>query len=371
VRRLVDAGVAAVAATTTPATGRQDAALAYSRCMRTHGVSTFPDPDPQGDFPPFESNVSKPASTAADDACRHLRSSGAAATPQQREEKLAFGLRVARWVRSHGSRISPTRPASARTARDRPERAAIPGGGDGLRGSGAAGSQPAMTASPARVPGRAVSRTLEGRDRFAAFVAHELRAPVALQRALVEVALADPDADSAALRAMGARVLAACEQQQRLIDALLELTRSRCRLRRREPVDLVAIAAEVLRAHDLSGLESIVVLEPAWTVGDPELLARLCANLVSDAIRHNVAGGRVEVTTHAATGRAVLSLANTGPPIQAEQLRRFSEPADAAAGAGLGLAVVHAIADAHGALVTAEARPGGGLAIDVGFRRRL
>jgi signal transduction histidine kinase len=193
------------------------------------------------------------------------------------------------------------------------------------------------------------------RDPFVAFVAHELRAPIALQRALVEVTLADPDAGAAALREMGERVLAACEQQQRLIDALLDLTRSGCRLRRREPVDLAAITGDALRAHDLSELDTVVVLEPARTTGDPDLLAQLGANLVSNAVRHNIAGGRVEVATHAEPGRAVLSVSNTGPSVAS------------GARVGVGLAIVHAIAEAHDAVVTAQAPRGGGFRIDVGF----
>jgi hypothetical protein len=46
---------------------------------------------------------------------------------------------------------------------------------------------------------------------------HELRTPITFQRALVEVALADPHADTAALRAMGDVVLASCDEQHRLI----------------------------------------------------------------------------------------------------------------------------------------------------------
>jgi hypothetical protein len=70
--------------------------------MRSHGVPNFPDPGPQGDFPPFHVGVSKQASAAADDACRHLLSTGGTGTPQQRQEKLAFALNVARCLRAHG-----------------------------------------------------------------------------------------------------------------------------------------------------------------------------------------------------------------------------------------------------------------------------
>jgi signal transduction histidine kinase len=128
-------------------------------------------------------------------------------------------------------------------------------------------------------------------DRFAACVAHELRAPVALQRALVEFTLADPHADAVALRAMGEPVVASCIRQQRLIEALLELVQSGHGLTRHEPVDMAEIAAAALRAHHPNDLERVPELEQAWTTGDPELLERLAANLVSNAIRHNSAGG--------------------------------------------------------------------------------
>jgi hypothetical protein len=78
--------------------------LAFSHCMRTHGVPNFPDPDPQGNFPSFETGVSKQTSVAANDGCQHLlpRGGGSMGTPQQRREKLVFALKVARCVRTHG-----------------------------------------------------------------------------------------------------------------------------------------------------------------------------------------------------------------------------------------------------------------------------
>jgi signal transduction histidine kinase len=217
--------------------------------------------------------------------------------------------------------------------------------------------------------------TRAGQERFAAYVAHELREPIALQRARVEVALADPHADTATLRAMGARVVASCEQQHGMIKALLELTRDGRDLVRRERIDLAAITNVALRAHDLGGIEGVVALEPARTIGNPDLVARLVANLLSNATRHNVGGGRLEVVTRTAARHAVLSVANTGPRLPAAELVRLfrpfplsgGEPRPCADGYGLGLAIVQAIADAHDAVVTAHRRPGGGLRIEVSF----
>lgn len=222
---------------------------------------------------------------------------------------------------------------------------------------------------------RAVHSAPSPGERFAAYVAHELRTPLTTQRALLELALADPNANVLTWREVGESVLRGCLQQERLLEACLTLSRSRFGPRRCEPVDLAAAAAGALRAQDLVGLTGVVALEPAWAGGDPGLIERLVANLVSNAIRHNIPGGRIEVATRSEPGRAVLSVANTGAVIPARELqgifqpfRRLAlDPPDPAEGVGLGLAIVQAVADAHGARVTARRRAGGGLAIEVGF----
>lgn len=208
-------------------------------------------------------------------------------------------------------------------------------------------------------------------SRFAAHVAHELRTPIAHQRLLAEAALADPCPDT---RAICEEVISACDHQLRLIDALFDLTRSRPLLLRREPVDLAAITRRVLGSHDLRDLDRVVTLDPAAAYGDRVLLERLCDNLVSNAIRHNVSGGRVEVATATEAGGALLCVANTGPAVSSGELARLFEPfargprcSGSTDGLGLGLAIVDAIANAHEAVVAARPRAGGGLAIEVRF----
>jgi|SRR5215470_9063906 len=211
-------------------------------------------------------------------------------------------------------------------------------------------------------------------QRFLAYAAHDLRGSITLQRALAEVALADPDADVGALREMGERVVAACQRQEQLLEALLTLTRSACARLPREHVDLAATAAEVLQAHDHRGLRSSTTLELARTTGDPRLVERLVENLVANAVAHNVPGGRFDIVTCTSAGRAVFAIANTGPLIPPGELRQLFQPfhrlsprGASPEGAGLGLAIVQAVADAHHARVTARARTGGGLGIDVAF----
>lgn len=219
------------------------------------------------------------------------------------------------------------------------------------------------------------AEAVAAQERFLAYAAHELRGSITLQRTLAEVAIADPNTDTAALRKMGGRVVAACERQERLLEALLTLAQSKCGRLRREPVDLAATAAEVLRAGGPHALRSTTTLEVARTIGDPQLLERLVANLVANAVRHNVPGGSLEIATYTAGGRAIFTIANTGPVIPAGELHRLFQPfqrlgahaGPSADGVGLGLAIVRAIATSHTATVAAQPRSGGGLGIDVVF----
>jgi signal transduction histidine kinase len=218
--------------------------------------------------------------------------------------------------------------------------------------------------------------------QFVANAAHELRTPLTRAQTLAEVALGDPGATVDSLRASHERALAAGRQQEQLIEALLTLARSERGLDEREPFDLATIVAGVLDARQRQaeerGLYVHATLERAETLGDPPLVERLVANLVDNAIRHNQPHGHIDVTTTARGGQAVLSVANSGPPIPAEEVERLFRPfqrlgaerTDQSDGLGLGLSIVHAIATAHQATLTARAQPTGGLEIEVGFPSR-
>jgi signal transduction histidine kinase len=216
--------------------------------------------------------------------------------------------------------------------------------------------------------------------QFVANASHELRTPLARQRTLIEVALADPAPSVASLQEVCRRVLVTGEQQERLIEALLTLARSQRGLNRREPVDLAAIAGGLMRARwpgvQQHGLTVTTGLHPAVALGDAPLAERLITNLVDNAMRHNVPGGAVEVGTAVWAGHAVVSVFSTGPVIPPDQVDQLFQPFHRGAprdrtggrdGLGLGLSIVAAIAEAHGAWLRAHALPGGGLGVRVGF----
>ncbi|AQZ69734.1 two-component sensor (kinase) [[Actinomadura] parvosata subsp. kistnae] len=209
--------------------------------------------------------------------------------------------------------------------------------------------------------------------RFVANASHELRTPLTLQRAMAEVALADPDADAQALRGVLERVVAAGKHQERLIEALLVLARSQQGLDQRQPLDLAEIAAEALDPHPGIDLETDLRLGPAPASGDRALLERLVTNLIDNAVRYNVPGGRIEVETATRAGRAVLRVANSGPVIPPEQAHLLTQPFQRLEGGrragrdglGLGLSIVAAIVEAHDGTLDVTPLPDGGLDVTV------
>ena len=219
----------------------------------------------------------------------------------------------------------------------------------------------------------------DAQRHFVANASHELRTPLALEQTLLEVALGDPDVSADALRSTCEELLAAGGQQQRLIEALLTLASSERGLDRREPFDLAEVTSQALLAAQPEiarrGLHAATMISPAPVTGDPDLARHLAANLIDNAVRHNVPGGRIELTTGTGQGRAVLTVANTGPVIPPAEVSRLLQPFQRLSAArghygdghGLGLSIVAAIVHAHGATLDARARTEGGLDIQVSF----
>ena len=215
--------------------------------------------------------------------------------------------------------------------------------------------------------------------QFVANASHELRTPLTLERALLEVALADPAATAATLRSTCEEVLVTGQEQERLIEALLTLARSQRGLDHRDPFDLAEITTRVLNARSpraqALALDVTAELGSAPATGDPSLAERLIANLTDNALSYNVPGGQVEVSTGTRNGHAFLLMANTGPPVRAGQIQRLLQPfqrlnpdrADEPGRSGLGLSIVAAIAKAHDAVLSVHPGNHGGLSVEENF----
>jgi signal transduction histidine kinase len=212
--------------------------------------------------------------------------------------------------------------------------------------------------------------------RFVANASHELRTPLAVMRTAIDVTLAKPERTPEQLEAMAAEVRQATEQAERLVEALLTLARSDRGQGPRSALDVAVFAEDALDAAapaiKASSLRVTSALEPAPAVGDPVLVERLVANLIDNAVRHNVADGWIEVTTGGRDGMAHLSVANGGPVIEETEVASLFEPFrrlcphqghDAQGGIGLGLSIAASVVAAHRGQITMLPLPGGGLRV--------
>ncbi|TCO42448.1 signal transduction histidine kinase [Kribbella antiqua] len=221
--------------------------------------------------------------------------------------------------------------------------------------------------------------SFDAQRHFVANASHELRTPLAGLRTLLEVALADPDADAETLRAVCQEALALGGHQERVVEALLVLATSERGISRWDRLDLAQVVEGVLASRSDQATERGIHLaghlSPAVMAGDPRLIESLVANLIDNAIRHNHAHGYVTITTQTFGTQVTLTIANSGPAIPNNEVHRLFQPFQKLAsdrngrsdGYGLGLAIVNAVAQAHHATLTTSARPEGGLSIAVRF----
>jgi signal transduction histidine kinase len=213
----------------------------------------------------------------------------------------------------------------------------------------------------------------EGQRRFAANASHELRTPLAVQRTLIEVGMGQPLTDEQ-FTLLTAQLLQTNERNERLVDGLLVLSEADQGLAVRLPQRLDDIAAGVVAAHHgragAAGVRLTARLRPCTVRGEEVLLERLVTNLVQNAIKYNHRGGTVHVTVG---DGAELTVVNTGQEVPPHAVAELFEPfkrlaadrIDHSGGAGLGLAIVRSITQAHAGTVSATAQEGGGLRVEV------
>jgi signal transduction histidine kinase len=217
----------------------------------------------------------------------------------------------------------------------------------------------------------------ESQRHFVANASHELRTPLSIIRTELDVTLSNPDVSPADLQEMAEVVRGAVARSERLIESLLFLARSESGLPERHPIDLAAVAREVLGqfapAAQSKGVALRENLSPALVGGDPPLLERLVGNLVENAFAYNHQGGRIEVSTRQTLRGAELRVTNSGPVVPAESIDTLFQPfrrlardrTASSSSVGLGLSIVRAVARAHGGDVTAQPGTSGGLEVVV------
>ena len=222
-----------------------------------------------------------------------------------------------------------------------------------------------------------LDRAFHSQRRFVANASHELRTPLATERVLIDEALANRAAGPDELRSILEQLRANSEETERLIDALLILARSERGIEQWSSIDLAAVVSSVIEQSAAEAAAAGVTVEsdlqPASVSGDPWLLERLAGNLVENAIRHNIRGGSVTVTTRGEAHTALFEVVNTGPELDPAAVAGLVEPFRRAGpdrsahdgGVGIGLSIVDAIASAHQGRLLLAGRPGGGISVQV------
>jgi two-component system sensor histidine kinase VanS len=211
--------------------------------------------------------------------------------------------------------------------------------------------------------------------RFAANASHELRSPLAITQALLDVARRDLNRDTGELVE---RLHAVNTRAIDLTEALLLLSRADQQSFTRVHVDLSLIAEEATETLLPFAEKHGVTIETSGdmtpTIGSHALLLQLTTNLVHNAIVHNLPEqGTVWLTTSVHPKSVVLTVENTGEKLSPQLVATFVEPflrgteriRTEHAGVGLGLAIVESITQAHDGTLTLTPRAAGGLCVTV------
>lgn len=215
---------------------------------------------------------------------------------------------------------------------------------------------------------------------FMADAAHELRTPLtALHLQMATLARAQSEAErNDAMHMLSAGV----QRAIRLVEQMLSLSRQEPRIElRRERVPLAdvvrEVVAELVPLADAKHIDlGMSNAQPVEVLGDSDSLRTLTRNLVDNAVRYTPDRGRVDVAveTNITNGQIVsLKVIDNGPGIPPEERSRvldrfYRRPGTSPPGSGLGMAIVKAIADSHGARLALDDGPDGkGLAVSVAF----
>lgn len=210
-------------------------------------------------------------------------------------------------------------------------------------------------------------------------VAHELRTPLMAIQANVEAMIDGVyEKDEEHLMLVDAEV----GRLSKLVDGLLKLSRLEMRTTpmREEPVDLTALAADVVSSHEAfiedCGISiSLGAQQDVKTLGDADMIRQAVTNLVSNAIRYTDEGGSITISVFREGRMAAIAVQDTGIGLSPEEEKmvfsRFwradSGRAKESGGLGIGLSLVKEIVDRHHGRVAVKGTKGVGATFTLYF----
>ncbi|WP_117215029.1 sensor histidine kinase [Allorhizocola rhizosphaerae] len=213
-------------------------------------------------------------------------------------------------------------------------------------------------------------------------VSHELRSPLTIMRANLDVALTSPDATEEDRRRAVAVMDRATARMSNLVEDLLASARRSTPALADTDVDLAAVAREAMEDYSSlaseRGLRLRDRLSPSLAlIGDPEALRRAIGNLLSNAVRLAPSNSDIAVSSGHLDGWLWLGVADRGPgiaePDQARVFDRFwrgSGASERDRRTGLGLAIVRQVVESHGGQVALHSAPGEGSTFVLWFPSR-
>jgi len=208
---------------------------------------------------------------------------------------------------------------------------------------------------------------------FVSDASHELRSPLTVLRGRIEQ-LTDHAGDRESVAAEADELMREVRRMERLTDDMLTLAKAErggLVQRRRVPID--DFVEDLRRDLPLLGPRHYSVESTAHgdLDADPDRLAQVLRNLVTNAVRHTSAEGHIDISVGSDNGAAVFAVSDDGTGIEPDQLGRIFDRfhrtdegrSRAEGGSGLGLAIARAIVEAHGGSIAAESPPGDGATI--------
>ncbi|MFE6160207.1 ATP-binding protein [Streptomyces sp. NPDC056486] len=212
-----------------------------------------------------------------------------------------------------------------------------------------------------------LERAFAAQREFVDDAGHELRTPITIVRGHLELMGDDPREREETTRI----VMEELDRMSRIVEDLLLLAKAeRPDFVTPEPVQLAELTADVfVKARALGDREwKLAEVADGETGLDPQRITQAMVQLAQNAVQHTVPGQRIGIGSRGTAGRIELYVADSGPGVQAqdaavifERFRRgTARRGSRATGAGLGLAIVRAIAEGHGGQVELRPTEGGG-----------
>ena len=217
----------------------------------------------------------------------------------------------------------------------------------------------------------------EAQRRFVTNASHELSTPLATMRATLDVAIADPHA-CRHVRTLDSNLREDLDQADQLLESFLALARAhREQLGDQAPVSLPQLVSDAVAARKQAiGTKQIqlrTALAPASVTGSDTLLEQMVENVIDNAVRHNHTDGAISIETDADQQAARLIVESSGPILDSAAVAQLAQPfrrlgaerTGSHNGHGLGLSIVAAVAAAHHGALKLDARPQGGLRVQI------